>query len=243
METGGDADETPHEKESRASEAVAMAAAAFVGARLFNDVAVGSAAGAGLGPYLREFVDRVRDEWRVDQRQNIEVMAETAATVGGWSPNEFGEQMGRSPRTRLLTATAAEAAAKTAWPPKVVALGRVLAAGLIADDDAVVDRDQLALLAMAEIERPQLLVLDELASSGWVISTHDLVHKHRQLAGVLSTVLGPLQRHGLVEWSWGHYPGAEHEQAGLHLRHLGDQIVDYFLEAGGEALESDQAPA
>jgi len=67
------------------------------------------------------------------------------------------------PRTRLLTATAAERAAKTAWPGKVRALGRVLAAGLIADDDAEIDMSQLALTAMAEMERPHVLLLDLLA--------------------------------------------------------------------------------
>ena len=102
-----------------------------------------------------------------DQRDNIADMAETAATTAGFSPEELGERMGRSQRTRLLTATAAESAAKTAWPHKVRALGRVLADGLIADDDKI-DIAELALTAMTDLERPHLMVLDLLANYGVV---------------------------------------------------------------------------
>jgi hypothetical protein len=83
-------------------------------------------------------------------------------------PEELGERMGRSQRTRLLTATAAESAAKTAWPQKVRALGRVLADGLIADDEAKIDIAQIALTAMTDLERLHLMVLDLLANYGVV---------------------------------------------------------------------------
>lgn len=65
----------------------------------------------------------------------------------------------RSPQTRLLTAVAPDAATRTAWPPKVVALASVLAAGLIADGDAVLI-PQYSLTAMAELERLDVSLLD-----------------------------------------------------------------------------------
>jgi hypothetical protein len=117
-------------------QAVVAAVAAGIGAQLGGTL--GAAVGAGMTPYLTALVDNVLDEWRRDQRDNIADMAETAATTAGFSPEELGERMGRSQRTRLLTATAAESAAKTAWPHKVRALGRVLADGLIADDRVTV---------------------------------------------------------------------------------------------------------
>ena len=152
-------------------QAVVAAVAAGIGAKLGGTL--GAAAGAGMTPYLTALVDGVLDEWRKDQRDNIADMAETVATTAGFSPEELGERMGRSQRTRLLTATAAEGAAKTAWPHKVRALGRVLADGLIADDEAKIDVVQLALTAMTDLERPHLMVLDLLANYGVVDAEED----------------------------------------------------------------------
>ncbi len=62
-----------------------------------------------------------------------------AATVEatGQDPEGLAELIGKSEHTRLLTATAMVGAASTAWPPKVYALGRALADGLIADGDQI----------------------------------------------------------------------------------------------------------
>ena len=147
-------------------QAAVAAVAAGIGAQLGGTL--GAAAGAGMTPYLTALVDNVLDEWRRDQRDNIADMAETAAIAARFSPEELGKRMGRSQRTRLLTATAAESAAKTAWPHKVRALGRVLADGLIADDEAKIDIAQIALTAMTDLERLHLMVLDLLANYGVV---------------------------------------------------------------------------
>ena len=53
-----------------------------------------------------------------------------------------------------------DAAQRTAWPPKVYALGRVLAAGLIASDEAEVDVQDQALAAMADLERLHIILLE-----------------------------------------------------------------------------------
>jgi len=144
-------------------EAILAAVAGGVGARLGG--ALGAAVGAGMTPYLTALVDNVRDERRRDQRDNIGNMAKTAANTAGFTPEELGKQMGRSQATRLLTATAAESAAKTAWPDKVHALGRLLADGLIADDGRI-DIVALTLAAMTDLERPHVMVLDLVANNG-----------------------------------------------------------------------------
>jgi hypothetical protein len=168
--TSGD-DDTDHREPGPGREAAAGIAATLIGARLGGTL--GAMAGAGMTPYLSPLVDKIIDEWRRDQQANIAEMAETAATTAGLDPEEFGERIGRSATTRLLTATAAESAAKTAWPPKVRALGRVLADGLIADDEAAIDLVQLALTAMTDLERPHVMVLDLLANYGVVNVTED----------------------------------------------------------------------
>jgi hypothetical protein len=83
----------------------------------------------------------------------------TAAQVTGCDDEQFGDMIGASERTRLLTGLAMHAAERTAWPPKVQALGRVLAAGLIADGDAV-DVPEFALNAMVELDRLHVSLLD-----------------------------------------------------------------------------------
>jgi hypothetical protein len=145
------------------TQAIVAGVAAGGGALLGGPL--GAAVGAGMTPYLAALVDNVIDEWHRNRRQNIADMAETAAITAGLSPEELGARMGRSQRTRLLTNTAAESAAKTAWPHKVRALGRVLADGLIADD-AKIDIVELALTAMTDLERPHVMVLDLLANYG-----------------------------------------------------------------------------
>ena len=143
-------------------QAIAGAVAAVVGLRLSGPL--GAAVGGAVTPYLAALIDNVTEEWRRDQGANIADMAATAAETTGLSPEELGDRMGRSQRTRLLTATAAENAAKTAWPHKVRALGRVLADGLITDDEAKIDMVQLALTAMTDLERPHVILLDLLGN-------------------------------------------------------------------------------
>jgi hypothetical protein len=211
-----------------------------------------------MAPYLLAVVDRVRGEWQTDQRRNIEAMAEAAADAAGWSAGELGDQMGRSPRTRLLTATAAEGAAKTAWPPKVLALGKVLADGLIADDDAVVDHAGFALTAMTALERPHLVLLDLLANVGpprmydrrsyepvmeegsdrvygW--GELELLAERPQLRPVLRSVVAMLETHALIQQAEARRNELpSFRRRGLELTDLGHQVLDYFREAGSDSV-------
>lgn len=152
------------------TQAIVAGVAAGGGALLGGPL--GAMVGAGMTPYLVALVGKVQDEWRRNQSENIANMAEAAMNTAGLSPEELAERMGRSQRTRLLTATAAESAAKTAWPHKVRALGRVLADGLIADE-AKIDVVELALAAMTDLERPHVAVLDLLANYGVVNAEED----------------------------------------------------------------------
>jgi hypothetical protein len=78
--------------------------------------------------------------------------------------DELEDRISASDRTQLLTAFALNAATRTAWGDKVRTLGRSLAAGLLADDDAKIDTEQMIIAAIADIEGPQLAMLELLVA-------------------------------------------------------------------------------
>ena len=86
-------------------------------------------------------------------------MLETAAEEAGLDAEELADRIATSEQAQLQTALAMDAAERTAWPPQVKALGKVLAAGLIAEDDAV-DVPQFALRAMSELDRLHIVLLE-----------------------------------------------------------------------------------
>ena len=59
-----------------------------------------------------------------------------------------------------MTGFALNAATRTAWKDKVRTLGRSLASGLLADDNAKIDTEQMIIAAIADIEGPQLALLE-----------------------------------------------------------------------------------
>jgi hypothetical protein len=120
---------------------------------------LGAASGAGAMPYADVWWARLRKEWRRDQEDNIRALNIVTAGEAGWSDEELGERAGRSQATRMLYGMAAEAAAKTPWPPKVIAIGRVLASGLSADGDDI-ELAQYAVAAMSEMERIHVELLE-----------------------------------------------------------------------------------
>jgi hypothetical protein len=65
---------------------------------------------------------------------------------------------------RLLSGTAVVAAVHTAWEDKIRTLGRSLASGLLASDDAEISTEQLIMSAIADMEAPHLALLDLLVA-------------------------------------------------------------------------------
>jgi hypothetical protein len=144
---------------------------------------------------------------------------------------ELEERINASERTQLLTGFALSAATRTAWEDKVRTLGRSLASGLLADDNAEIDTEQMIIAAISDIEGPQLAMLELLVrwepgrqAGGPPIAgpldvpayshsrSHDgswQVHGRQwnirriafarpNLAPIAPSLLGTLQRHGLV---------------------------------------------
>jgi hypothetical protein len=147
----------PEERRDRHQRAGAAAGGALVGGVIGGPA--GAIAGAALAPLLEPFAQRVWDELSAQgQRRMGEALA--AACDAGVPPDELDERINASDRTQLLTGHALAAASRTAWDDKVRTLGRSLAAGLLADDDAQIDTEQLIISALADIEGPHLALLE-----------------------------------------------------------------------------------
>jgi hypothetical protein len=208
----------------------AIVDAAVVGAGLRLGADAGAVVSTFAIPFAEEIVRRARDEFRTDAEQRVAQMLGLAAEeLGCNDPDQLGDMISKSERTRLLAITAMDGAIKTAWPPRVVAIGRVLAAGLIATDDTMIDVEQMALGAMADMDAMHVSALELLVC--WMPPSHTGSREKRkyegppahpaevppnldpgarmwntgqictvrpQLCPVLTSLLGTLERHGLV---------------------------------------------
>jgi hypothetical protein len=110
-------------------------------------------------PLFESLAERAWQELRPDARQRAAQVLSTAAGAAGCDAGQLGELIGASEATRLQAGLAMRAAERTAWPPQVVALGRVLAAGLIVSDDQL-NVPQFALDAMTDLGRLHVSLLE-----------------------------------------------------------------------------------
>ena len=175
-------------------------------------------------PLFESLAERAWDELRPDARRRAAQMLSVAAETAGCDAEQLGEMIGASEANRLQAGLAMDAAQRTAWPPQVQALGKVLAAGLISADDAV-NVPQFALNAMVELERLHVTLLELLVryepawtADGYTARPHRempelrewiaekriwlapaIVAVRPQLQPVLTGVAGTLVRHGLAE--------------------------------------------
>ena len=84
------------------------------------------------------------------------MLAATHWAIGG-DPAEPERLILASDQSRLQAGIALSAATRTAWPPKVIALGRALAAGLVAADEARILTEPFIMAALADVEAPPLM--------------------------------------------------------------------------------------
>jgi hypothetical protein len=141
-------------------EAIANAAGALLGSVAGPG---GAIAGAWLGPKLKRWVRGVWAELSESVRQRQTDVLFWAIREGV-PVDEMEARIKASKRTELLTGLALDAAWQTAWEDKVRTLGRSLAEGLLADDNAKIDTEQMIIAAIADIEGPQLAMLELLVA-------------------------------------------------------------------------------
>jgi hypothetical protein len=120
----------------------------------------GAVVGAMLGPVLEPWAAKVWEELSADGRRRAGEALAAACEALECEPDELGKRIVASERTRLQVGIAISAATRTVWPAKVRVLGRALASGLLAEDEATVDTEMLVLAAMADIEALDLSLLE-----------------------------------------------------------------------------------
>jgi hypothetical protein len=215
------------EREDRGRRALASGLGAVAGAAIGGPV--GAIVGAALGPLLEPVAAHVWEEMGASGRRRTgEALA--AAVDAGIPPEQLLSRINSSDRTQLLAAYALAAASRTAWEDKVRTLGRSLAAGLLVEDDARLDTEQMIIAAIADIEGPHLSLLDLLVSYEPIMGQQPAAHNRLDipaysyqksgdgawdarnrlwdtvnirrargnLLAALPSLLGTLQRHGLV---------------------------------------------
>jgi len=216
------------ERRERNERAAAAAAGSAFGAVAAGPL--GAIAGAALGPVLEPLVSGVWAELSEKARERqTDVLF--WAIRNGVPVEEMKKRMNASERTELLTCFALSAGARTAWEDKLRTLGRSLASGLLAEDDATIETEQMVIAAITDIEGPQLAMLDLMVAwrpgrnvaeplvSGplnlpedshwrpyddlWDIAWREwscevIAYARPRLAPLAPSLLGTLQRHGLV---------------------------------------------
>jgi hypothetical protein len=184
-------------RRERHQRGMASGAGAVIGVVLGGPV--GAVVGTALGPFLEPWAAKVWEEFSADGRRRAGEALAAACEALDCEPEELGERIAASELTRLQAGIAISAATRTVWPTKVRVLGQALASGLLAEDDAKIDTEMLILAAMAEIEARDLSLLELLNghnSRGWTKKEIGLHRPH--LKFVLRSMLGTLQRHGLI---------------------------------------------
>jgi hypothetical protein len=222
------AEDNADERRDRHQRAVAAAAGAAFGGVAAGPL--GAAAGAGLGPLLEPLVKGIWAELSASARQRqTDVLFWAIRT--GIPVDELEDRINASNRTQLLTAFALNAATRTAWEDKLRTLGRSLAYGLLTDDNAKIDTEQMIIAAITDIEGPQLALLEFLVcwepgqyagsppidgpldipeysyewsyDGSWLVKNREwgnkqIAYARPNLAPLAPSLLGTLQRHGLV---------------------------------------------
>jgi hypothetical protein len=108
--------------------------------------------------------EQVLREVGMDGRRRSGEALAAACEASGLSAEDTVRRALSNDKSRLLSATAIVAATHTAWEDKVRTLGRSLASGLLAADDAEVDSEQMIMAAIADMEAPHLALLDLLVA-------------------------------------------------------------------------------
>jgi hypothetical protein len=138
---------------------------------------------------------RPRQEARLDQ------FADEAEAASGLTFEALLQRSIEDDSRSDLTQEVLEQASRTVAEVKMRALGRALALGLLADDDAAVDEVNLMLTALRDLEVPHIRVLHRLYSEGTRyegIVDYELASMFRNGTQVLYPILKTLERHGLA---------------------------------------------
>jgi|SRR5215216_3069684 len=252
-------DSTPRESDPVAVELYAEvgAAALGVGTAILTDPMGGLMVNAAAAPVIKATLERI---FGLRGRQ-VAAMWEIAVRAAGQTHQELLEQVTADPHRAQLFSAAVRAATDTALESKLEVLGQLLVQGLLHGDQAV-DEARLLTVAVGEIERLHLRVLDQLTKR----DGEGLGEEERATAGTeappgvrwpfdllaqrlgvtpsaLEIVIGALVGRGLIHGGGDVYGGTPPAQAEWMLTGPGRTVLEFFRRAGEAAAGPANARA
>jgi hypothetical protein len=194
-----------------------------------------AAVALGVLPVFLEYIqDAPRRAWL-----RVKAATDEAADRFG-DAEKLLERISSDGRLLWLLDTTVDAAARASTEQKARALGRALAEGALANDDARLDEAALMTRIIADVEPIDVRVLARLSDlrhgrnvppeaepAANALPAHLRTDGLARVAGldpvVLDGSLGVLQRHGLIGSVIGAASGG-----GWHITDLGDRLLDYL---------------
>jgi hypothetical protein len=184
---------------------------------------------------------------QAERRRRIERAEEMwlhASNTSGRDPLDLIEVADADDDRRHLAYTAGDAAATSRYPERIRALGKALAEGLLAEDDAVLDYQQQVIDALSSVDRPHLAILQAMTTTeslggGLTLSEptgytwQGLKEKLPGYRPALRRLLATLEREGLVEVENGTYPGGT--LPSWHPSDFGQDVLARLTAIGGAA--------
>jgi hypothetical protein len=191
--------------------AAAEAAAGLVA--LVTQTKVGPAGAVAIGAATAETLRHLAERAITFRDYQAGRTVEIAADEAHLALDELERRLFSDPNRLQLAAATLTAAANTALEAKIRTLGRALATGALATDDAQVDEQRFLVDTLADLEAPHIRVLHQLSirhegygeartadgryqAHGWSID--DLAVRLPGIAAVLRPVLNVLAGHALI---------------------------------------------
>lgn len=141
--------------------------------------------------------------FRQRRSRNAEEMVAAASDESGLAPETLLETIVTDDRLTLLFSMAIDAALRTNAERKIRALGKAVARGTLAGDDAKIDEEQLVVSTLADLEAPHIRILlaltegPQLAENG--VHTRSRGGAIKDAFGDFARpVLAVLERHALL---------------------------------------------
>jgi hypothetical protein len=181
-------------------------------------LAIAGPGGAVLGAAVGSVVQHVVDTALFRRWERAGQAIEVAASEANLSPDALLRRLLEDERLLDLAATVVAAASETALKAKIRALGKALASGALATDDATIDEHRFLVATLADLEAPHVRVLEQVTEpfptyevktsrddpnprtlqvQGWGLD--DLGKAQPGLGGVVAPILSVLAGRGLIE--------------------------------------------
>jgi len=179
-------------------------------------------------------------------RHRMAAVLGCAAGHVGDTADGFVRQISGDPHKIQLLVDALRAGAESVWEDRIRVLGRALANGAIAEDDALVDEERKWVAILASIDAPDLRIMGYLMREDPERAGHMIIARREDLAKASGyrQLIGPallaMERNGLILSE----RGADQDKQTQYRWHLSESTVIYkrsgltkacyqrFLDAG-----------